>query len=166
MRNQQLLSVLRGLCRRLDGDVSLAGVARGAGRSRYHLHRAFRSAFGETPKQFVQRLRLERAAARLASSTQSILAIALEAGFSSHEVFTRAFRRRFSCAPGRYRASALTGASAFERVQHMAHTVAIGPCIRLFHLPSSPLSPPSRKSIMATVSITRVQLTAQPILLI
>ncbi len=59
---------------------------------------------GETPKQYTLRLRLERAVARLITSGDAVLDIALALGLNSHEVFTRAFRRRFGCTPAADRA--------------------------------------------------------------
>src|ERR1700722_16032685 len=107
MRNLEVLSLLADLRRCLDGKVTLASIARRAGKSRFHLHRHFRQAVGETPRGFIERLRLEQAAARLLDSNESVFQIALGAGFSSHEVFIRAFRRKFGCTPARYRGSAM-----------------------------------------------------------
>jgi AraC family transcriptional regulator len=130
--------------------------------SRFHLHRAFRRAFGETPKQYTQRLRLEQAAARLLGTQNSVSEIARAAGFTSHEVFTRAFRRRFGRTPERYRAGS-PRVSKTWRAKHIALTSAVGPCVRLFHLP---LEPKPRISTMPTLSIERRELAAQPVLLI
>jgi len=163
MREPELLHIVRGLCRRLDLKVTLAGVARRAGRSPFQLHRELRKALGETPRAFIERLRLEQAAATLLGTRVSILNIALGAGFSSPEVFTRAFCRRFGCSPRRYRAAALPHASTAARARHLAFTAAIGPCIRLYHLP---LQPTTRKATMPTISVTRQQFAGQPILLI
>ena len=82
----------------LDEDVSLVALARQTGLSVYHLQRAFSTVAGETPKQFTLRLRLGRAAAMLLTRADSVLDIALNCGFQSHEVFSRAFRRRFGIA--------------------------------------------------------------------
>jgi AraC family transcriptional regulator len=59
---------------------------------------------GETPKEYVARLRLERAAFRLLIHDETLLDIALDCGFQNHETFTRAFRRRFGMPPSSYRA--------------------------------------------------------------
>ena len=163
MRQQELLYVLRDVRRHLEGDVTLSQVASRAGWSRFHLHRAFRRAFGETPKRYTQRLRLEQAAARLVASDASIAQIARAAGFASHEVFTRAFQRMFGRTPVRYRAGAPAGSSKTWRAKHIALTAAVGPCVRLFRLP---FQPSSRVSSMPTLSITRRELTAQPVLFI
>jgi AraC-like DNA-binding protein len=56
------------------------------------------------------RLRLDRAAAELVHGTRSVLAIALDSGFVSHEAFSRAFLRRFAMTPGAYRARGMVGA--------------------------------------------------------
>ena len=118
---------------------------------------------GETPKQYTLRLRLERAAARLVSSDHSVLAIALDAGFKSHEVFTRAFGRRFGRTPIAYRASALGDASEEVRKRHTALVESSGPCIGLYHLR---IHSPSRRTPMSMLSIERRELTAQPFLFV
>jgi AraC-like DNA-binding protein/effector-binding domain-containing protein len=163
MRTQELLHLLHGLRRRLDGNLTLADIARRAGKSRFQVHRDFSRLVGETPREFVERLRLEQAAARLIGSSESVFEIALGAGFSSHEVFTRAFRRKFGCTPIRYRTTALPQAAAATRAKHLMLTTQIGPCVRLFHLP---LHPSTRKSPMPTISVTRQEFAGQAILLI
>src|SRR6185503_15384836 len=117
-----LLTLLRHMRGRLDGDVSLDALAARSGWSAFHLHRTFRRMVGETPKGYTQRLRLERAAARLATGSDRVLDVALESGFSSHEVFTRAFTRRFGRSPERYRAAARVAAPAAARATSAAIT--------------------------------------------
>ena len=163
MRNPEILYLLRDLHRRLDTNLSLGSIARRAGKSRFQVHRDFSRLLGETPRQFIERLRLEQAAARLIGTKESVFDIALGAGFSNHEVFTRAFRRKFGCTPVRYRSTARPQASAATRARHMMLTTAIGPCVHLFHLP---LRHPTRKSPMPTISVTRQQYPGQNILLI
>ena len=67
------------------------------------IHRVFQDTFGETPKQYTQRLRLERAAFLLGFQHGSVLDVALAVGYESHEVFTRAFKRHFNVSPKEYR---------------------------------------------------------------
>jgi AraC family transcriptional regulator len=52
----------------------------------------------------MSRLRLDHAAAELVATDKALLAVALDAGFASHEVFTHAFLRRFGMSPRAYRA--------------------------------------------------------------
>jgi AraC family transcriptional regulator len=160
---RDLLQLLQTIRRRLDADVSLDALATRAGWSPFHLHRAFTRMVGETPKQYTLRLRLEGAAARLLASDDSIVDVALASGFSSHEVFTRAFRRHFGRTPGDYRSTALAGASPEVRARHRAITDATGPCVGLFHLPVDPQH--TRRVPMPTLSIERRELTPQPVLI-
>ena len=91
---------------RLD-DHPLRGedLAAGAFLSRHHFDRLIRAAAGEAPYQFRRRILLERAAYRLATGTDGILEIAMQAGYSSNEAFTRAFRRAYEVAPSVWRDS-------------------------------------------------------------
>jgi len=115
----------------------------------------------ETPKQYALRLQLQQAATRLMSTDDTVLNVALDAGFKSHEVFTRAFRRYFGVTPAIYRARALTNASTEMRTRHVALVHTSGPCFGLFHVPAS-----SRRSSMPTLSIERRELAAQNILFV
>lgn len=89
----------------LDGDLSAEHLARVAAFSPFHFHRVFRGMVGESVKQHVKRLRLERAAFRLNYAQEAVTNVALEAGYDSHEAFTRAFRKHFGCAPRDYAGS-------------------------------------------------------------
>jgi AraC family transcriptional regulator len=85
------------------GDLSTPALAAAAGMSPAHFHRRFAAATGETVKQHTSRLRLERAAFRLVTERTGVSAVAFDCGFSAHEVFTRAFRRRYGVPPSRFR---------------------------------------------------------------
>lgn len=84
-------------------DVRPADLAKVAHFSPHHFHRVFRGVTGESVMECVRRLRLERAARRLHHSDASVLNIALESGFGSHEGFTRAFSAHFGAAPSTFR---------------------------------------------------------------
>ena len=71
--------------------------------SRSHFDRVVGVASGETPGRFRRRVLLERAAFRLLTSDTGVLDIAVEAGYSSHEAFTRAFARAYGAAPSLWR---------------------------------------------------------------
>jgi AraC-like DNA-binding protein len=73
--------------------------------SRSHFDRLVGAACGETPGRFRRRVLLERAAYRLMTSEDGVLDIAVEAGYSSHEAFTRAFARAYGASPSRWRES-------------------------------------------------------------
>jgi AraC family transcriptional regulator len=152
-----LLGVIR---RGLDEDLSLAALARVARRSPFEVHRAFRRLTGETPKRYTSRLRLDRAAAELVLGKRSVLEIALDSGFASHEVFSRAFLRRFGMTPSAYRARGLAGAGARALARHAGVVRDAGPCIGLHHLARL-----ERRDPMS-LTITRREQAPQPALFI
>ncbi len=80
--------------------------------SPYHFHRIFRGMVGESLKEHIRRLRLERAAQRLKYTDRSVLEIALEAGFQTHEAFTRAFHTLLGCSPSQFRSDSNTALAA------------------------------------------------------
>lgn len=90
-----ILPVLVHVETHLDGDLSTPALAALAGLSPAHFSRVFAAVTGETVKQYTLRVRLERAAYRLLVEPVSAMQVAADSGFGSHEVFTRAFRRRF-----------------------------------------------------------------------
>jgi AraC family transcriptional regulator len=73
--------------------------------SRFHFDRVVAAAAGETPSRLRRRVLLERAAYRLLTSENGVLEVAHEAGYSSNEAFTRAFRRAYGVSPSAWRAS-------------------------------------------------------------
>ena len=100
---QRLLRAEQYLAAHLDEAVEPAALAQLASFSLHHFHRIFRAQLGESVMQHVRRLRLERAARRLRSSDLKILELALEAGYESHEAFTRAFQAQLGITPSDYR---------------------------------------------------------------
>ncbi len=88
----------------LAEDLDLRRLARQASFSAFHFHRIFTAHTGEPLGAYLTRRRIEQAAARLASQPRlSVLAVALEVGFSSPEAFARAFRKRFDCPPSAWK---------------------------------------------------------------
>lgn len=85
-----------------DHEASTADLAARVHLSRYHLSRVVAATAGEAPVHLRRRLLLERAAYRLVGNA-SILDIALDAGYTSHEAFTRAFTRAFGTTPSHWR---------------------------------------------------------------
>ena len=76
--------------------------------SRYHLAHAFGAATGLSVMQYVRARRLTVAARTLADGAPDILDLALDAGYGSHEAFSRAFRSQFGVTPGMVRRQAST----------------------------------------------------------
>jgi AraC family transcriptional regulator len=85
------------------GDITLDEIANVGGVSRYHMSRAFAVATGSSVRRYVRGRRLTEAARSLANGAPDILTVALDAGYGSHEAFTRAFRDQFGLTPDRVR---------------------------------------------------------------
>jgi len=91
----------------LADPLDLAKLAAVAYVSPWHFHRVFQALTGETLANRVRRRRVEVAATRLLSEPPApALAIALDVGFGSAEVFTRAFRAHFGVTPTAWRRGA------------------------------------------------------------
>jgi AraC family transcriptional regulator len=86
-----------------DSDVVGADVADRAHMSRFHFDRVISAIAGEAPGKFRRRVLMERAAYRLVTSRLTVLDVAVEAGYSSHEAFTRAFARAYDTTPSSWR---------------------------------------------------------------
>lgn len=80
-------------------EIGLDEAAAAAGVSRYHISRAFGLATGRSLMHYVRGRRLSEAARALAQGAPDILTVAIEAGYGSHEAFTRAFREQFDRTP-------------------------------------------------------------------
>jgi AraC family transcriptional regulator len=92
---QRILQVQMYIQQNLDRDLSLKELAAKSYFSEYHFHRIFRAVVGEPLKEHIRRFRLERAASDLKHTNNSIINIAFDAGYQTHEAFTRAFKSVF-----------------------------------------------------------------------
>jgi AraC family transcriptional regulator len=96
--------VLRFIDLNLERNLLLEDLAGVASYSPFHFQRIFKSEIGETPKQYIKRLRLEKAAHMIVLFPEKpILEIALDNGFNSPEAFSRAFREYYKVSPDKFR---------------------------------------------------------------
>jgi len=100
---ERILRVLVHIQTNLDEALDLEALANLANFSPYHFHRVFRGMVGEPIMEHVRRLRLERAAYQLKLTNESVTNIAFDAGYETHEAFTRAFRSMFDDSPSGFR---------------------------------------------------------------
>jgi AraC family transcriptional regulator len=106
----------------LNRDLTLGAIAEAAGVSRYHLAHAFGSATGCSVMEYARGRRLSDAARALVSGAPDILAVALEAGYASHEAFSRAFRAQFDMTPEELRRKgSLEGLTLVDAMQVPLH---------------------------------------------
>ena len=88
---------------RLDGPIPLRDLAQAAMLSPHHFHRVFQALVGETPADFVKRLRLEKALRLMAfAKPPSLTQIAMACGFASSADFSRSFKQKFGIPPSAF----------------------------------------------------------------
>ena len=87
----------------IEDELSLDKMAEAAGLSTAHFSQMFRKSTGESPHQFVLRLRVERAKEMLRAAEGRILDVAVACGFKTQQHFARVFRRACGASPTEYR---------------------------------------------------------------
>jgi len=104
--------LFRRLCRSrdylaagIDQPLRLKDAAREAYLSPYHYHRMFARVFGETPHEFVTRLRIERAKRLLAREQMPVTEVCLAVGYESLGSFSSRFRSLVGHSPSEYQRS-------------------------------------------------------------
>jgi AraC family transcriptional regulator len=101
LTQDRLRALIDVLVESVDDPARGEALARRAHFSRFHFDRLVRAATGESPAAFRRRLLLERSAYELARG-ESVVAAAIEAGYTSGEAFSRAFRRAYGVPPTRH----------------------------------------------------------------
>jgi AraC-like DNA-binding protein len=82
--------------------ISLDELAREAGVSRFHFARQFRLSTGESPMEYLRRVRIERSKSILQTRDATIAEVAARLGFSDQSHFTRIFGRLVGVSPGSF----------------------------------------------------------------
>ncbi len=80
--------------------LTLERLAAMAGTSRWHFARQFKEAYGTSPGEYVQRIRMEYAAQLLRTTLRSVKEVAALCGFDSPGYFCKVYRRCYGSAPG------------------------------------------------------------------
>ena len=88
---------------RLVQSVSIEELARCAGMSLWHFQRTFTAIVGEPVGRYLRRRRIASAAQSLFDYDGTILDLALDYQFESHEAFTRAFKAELDVTPSDWR---------------------------------------------------------------
>jgi len=104
--HKRINAVLDYIEANLDRNLTLEELAEVSCFSRFHFARIFTSLMGETLFQFIQRVRLEKAAVRLAADPREpVLNIALECGFANASSFSKSFKQKFGISPSLWRSN-------------------------------------------------------------
>jgi AraC family transcriptional regulator len=83
--------------------LTVAQIAREAGRHEIHVAREFRRFFGTSVGTYLRRCRAEEAERLLVTKERSLSEVALSCGFASHSHFCREFKAHFGVTPSEYR---------------------------------------------------------------
>ena len=106
-----------------QGPISLPDIAAHANLSPYHFLRVHKLAYGETPHEFLTRLRIEQAKTLLARGSHNVTEACVEVGFSSLGSFSTLFNQRVGMTPSEYR-------------RHVRSVVAVPRAVRPLFIPS------------------------------
>src|SRR6185312_5522164 len=100
------------MCAHPESTLTLSELARKAGLNRTKLALGFKAVYGVSVQAFWRDVKLDLARQMLRDGMTPITEIALSVGYSELSSFTRAFTRRFGCAPRECKAD---GACALNR---------------------------------------------------
>jgi len=84
--------------------LSIGAIAEAVGCSRARLFQIFKDTTGVTPNDYLQRLRVSRAAHLLTTTGQGMTEIALQCGFETSQYFSTVFRKYQGTTPSAFRA--------------------------------------------------------------
>lgn len=91
------------ISKNIGKPITLYMLSREAGYSPWYTSRIFKEYTGKTPLEYINWLRISRAAIELWDENKRIMDVALDFAFNSHEGFTRAFSDKFGMSPQQYR---------------------------------------------------------------
>jgi AraC-like DNA-binding protein len=97
--------------------LNLPEVSARAHLSPYHFLRVHREAYGETPHEYLTRLRIEKAKALLAGGSHNVTEACFEVGFSSLGSFSVLFSSRVGLSPSEYRRHARPGVAVPREIR-------------------------------------------------
>lgn len=100
---EMLMEVLDYIENNITGDITVEDVANHSYVSISSLQKTFKYVFHMSVKEYLLRRRFTCAAKDILSTNESILDIALKYGYSSHESFTRGFKKVWGVTPNEYR---------------------------------------------------------------
>lgn len=103
MSVRTIVSMVDWIENHIEEIPALDKMAAYVGYSEYYCSAKFHEYVGISFKEYVQKRRLSLAADELINTDTRIIDIAIQFGFSSHEAFSRAFKRMYGYSPLEYR---------------------------------------------------------------
>ncbi len=89
--------------REYTGKITLADLAEIAGMNEKYLCRFFKSFTGQTPIDYINRLRIDRACFEMTVNKMTVTSAAYECGFNELSYFSKMFKKYKGMSPGQYR---------------------------------------------------------------
>jgi len=84
-------------------EINLSTLASVACFSPFHFHRIFSAMIGETPRDYIERIKLEKAANKLClMPNKPVSEVAFECGFTSNATFSRSFKKQYKLSPTQF----------------------------------------------------------------
>lgn len=99
---EMIEDAVRYIRENLTADLSLEAIARRFSFHPIHFHKCFKASTGKTPREYVEELRINKAANLLVTTDMTLTQIAYECGFSSQSYFSYAFKRKMGMTPRAY----------------------------------------------------------------
>ena len=117
-----------------DRAPSVDELAALAGLGRSHFTRLFKAQTGQSPLEYMNRLRIERAKSLLSQGDEPLAAVAEQSGFSSEYYLGRRFKQLVGVSPGQYRRNTADPSRVFAPFLE-DYMVALGlrPCAQIVH---------------------------------
>lgn len=104
--------------------INLADISAEANLSPFHFQRSYKQSFGETPHEFLTRLRIEKAKTLLGKGSHNVTEACFEVGFSSLGSFSTLFARQVGLAPSQYQRYARSS----QWIKNPVHSLFVPTC--------------------------------------
>lgn len=109
----------------ISENLNLGDIAEVANFSKFHFHRLFAAMVGETLNQFIKRIKMEKAASYLESTSYSIAEIAEQLGFNSQSSFARTFKEYYKISASEFRKMGLNNYSKICKTDSNIHQLQL-----------------------------------------
>lgn len=102
-KDNEILKAEQYMIEHLDSNIAIDEVAEFVCISPRHFKRRFKNATGESPLNYLQKLRIDEAKNRLENTLENITEITRRVGYEDDSTFRRLFKRHTTLSPREYR---------------------------------------------------------------